>query len=89
MLQAPAFTAESTRGNRNHEKHKSHKTSFSISSLADPMALFVPFVTIEIQTANGFSATWSLTDSGGKTLDPNKGRPTTNFTKGSLYCLWA
>ena len=45
--------------------------------------VFVPFVAIEIQTANGFSVTRSLTDSGGKTLDPNKDRPTTIFAKGS------
>ena len=39
-----------------------------ISSLADPMVLFVffvPFVAIELQTANQFGVTGSLTDSGG------------------------
>ena len=51
MLQAPAFTTISARGNRNHKKHKGHKTSFSISRLADPMILFVPFAAIQYQAA--------------------------------------
>ena len=41
--------------------------SFLISSLADrrDFCVFVPFVAIELQTANQFSVTGSLTDSGG------------------------
>ena len=42
--------------------------SFLISSLADPMALFVffvPFVAIELQMANQFGVTGSLTGSRG------------------------
>ena len=48
-----------------------------------PFCVFVPFVAIKLQTANGFSVTSSLTDWGGKTLDLNKDRPTPIFAKGS------
>ena len=40
-----------------------------------PFCVFVPFVAIKLQTANGFSVTSSLTDWGGKTLDLKKPRP--------------
>ena len=43
----------------------------------------MPFVAIELRTANGFRVTGSLTDTGGKPLDPDQDRPTPNLAKGS------
>ena len=40
-----------------HKKHKRHKTRFLISSPADQMVPFVPFVAIELGTINGISVT--------------------------------
>ena len=54
-----------------------------------PYCVFVPFVAIKLQTANGFSVTSSLNDWGGKTLDLNKDRPTPIFAKGSADCRLA
>ena len=47
--------------------------------------LFVPFVAIEIQTANWFSVTRSLTDSGDKTLDPITLPEISNHKSSKIY----